>query len=90
MLISSYRIYREKFPHWIVVTGFDDKYIYVHDPYIDYESNKTLTESANMPILKKDFERMAQYGKAGQKAVLILKKPEKGIREVIHKGKIVA
>ncbi|KPK11155.1 MAG: ribosomal-protein-alanine acetyltransferase, partial [Acidithiobacillales bacterium SG8_45] len=27
VLISSYRIYREKFPHWVVVTGFDDKYI---------------------------------------------------------------
>jgi hypothetical protein len=26
-----------------------------------------------MPILKTDFERMARYGKAGQKAVLIIK-----------------
>jgi hypothetical protein len=27
-----------------------------------------------MPILKKDFEHMAKYGKAGQQAVLIIKK----------------
>jgi len=74
VLISSYRIYREKFPHWVVVTGFDEKYIYVHDPYVDHEAGKTATDCINMPILKKDFERMARYGKAGQQAVLILKR----------------
>jgi ribosomal protein S18 acetylase RimI-like enzyme len=74
VLISSYRIYREKFPHWVVVTGFDDRFIYVHDSYVDADDEKTETDCINMPILKKDFERMSQYGKSGQKAVLILNK----------------
>ncbi|MCF6148827.1 MAG: GNAT family N-acetyltransferase [Candidatus Kuenenia sp.] len=74
VLISSYRIYHEKFPHWVVVTGFDEKYIYVHDPFVDVEVFKTETDCINMPILKKDFERMAKYGKSGQKSVIILKK----------------
>jgi ribosomal protein S18 acetylase RimI-like enzyme/predicted peroxiredoxin len=74
VLISSYRIYHEKFPHWVVVTGFDEKYIYVHDPFVDYDAQKSPTDCINMPILKKDFEHMAKYGKAGQKAVLIIKK----------------
>jgi ribosomal protein S18 acetylase RimI-like enzyme len=78
VLISSYRIYREKFPHWVVVTGFDEKYIYVHDPYVDHEAGKSATDCINMPILKKDFERMARYGKAGQEAVLILKRRDRG------------
>ena len=73
VLISSYRIYQEKFPHWVVVTGFDERYIYVHDPLVDYEVGKTATDCINMPILQKDFQRMARYGKAGQKAVLVLK-----------------
>ena len=38
VLISSYRIYREKFPHWVVVTGFDERYVYVHDPFVDAEA----------------------------------------------------
>jgi ribosomal-protein-alanine acetyltransferase len=80
VLISSYRIYREKFPHWVVVTGFDEKYIYVHDPYVDYEAGKTATDCINMPILKKDFERMARYGKAGQEAALILKRRSRSAR----------
>ncbi|QSA98518.1 GNAT family N-acetyltransferase/peptidase C39 family protein [Methylococcus sp. EFPC2] len=78
VLISSYRIYQEKFPHWVVVTGYDERYFYVHDPYVDNGAGKTLTDCVNMPILKKDFQRMARYGKTGQKAVLILKrKPSK-------------
>ena len=78
VLISSYRIYHEKWPHWVVVTGFDEKYIYVHDPFVDHETGKSATDSMNMPIAKRDFEIMARYGKAGQKAVLIIKqrKPE--------------
>jgi len=73
VLISSYRIYHEKFPHWVVVTGFDEKYIYVHDPFVDSEAGKTATDCMNMPIAKRDFELMARYGKAGQKAVLIIR-----------------
>ena len=72
VLISSYRIYREKAPHWVVMTGFDVRYIYVHDSFVDFEDGKTETDNINMPILKKDFERMSRYGKAGQKAVVIL------------------
>jgi hypothetical protein len=40
VLISSYRIYGEKFPHWVVVTGFDEHFIYVHDPFVDYENGR--------------------------------------------------
>jgi ribosomal protein S18 acetylase RimI-like enzyme/predicted double-glycine peptidase len=73
VLISSYRIYREKFPHWVVVTGFDERYVYVHDPFVDEDAGKTRTDCINMPILKKDFLRMARYGKAGQRAALVLR-----------------
>lgn len=72
VLISSYRIYKEKFPHWVVVTGFSDRYIYVHDPFVDYENGKTETDCMNMPILQRDFERMARYGKSGQRAVIVV------------------
>lgn len=73
VLISSYRIYHEKWPHWVVVTGFDEKFIYVHDPFVDIETGKSATDCMNMPIAKKDFELMARYGKAGQRAVIIIK-----------------
>lgn len=74
VLISSYRIYGERFPHWLVVTGFDDRYIYSHDPFVDYDQGETVADSINMPILHHEFQRMARYGRAGQKAVLIVRR----------------
>lgn len=72
VLISSYRLYREKFPHWVVVTGFDERYVYVNEPYVAYSSDKTITDCINIPILREDFDRMTRYGKSGQEAVLVL------------------
>ncbi|MEJ2060480.1 MAG: GNAT family N-acetyltransferase/peptidase C39 family protein [Gammaproteobacteria bacterium] len=78
VLISSYRIYGEKFPHWVVVNGFDERFIYVHDPFIDYEKGETPLDSINMPILQKEFEHMTRYGRAGLKAVLLLTRRNAG------------
>lgn len=74
VLISSYLIYKEKSPHWVVVTGFDDRFIYVHDPFVDYEIGKTRMDCINLPILQADFDRMARYGKSAQRAALIVRR----------------
>lgn len=82
VMISSYRLYAEKFPHWVVVTGFDDHFLYVHDPYVDYADGKTPTDCMNLPILKAEFTGMARYGKSGQRAVIILRRRIPAISEL--------
>ncbi|MCB1887273.1 MAG: peptidase C39 family protein [Rhodocyclaceae bacterium] len=72
VLISSHAIYHERFPHWVVVTGIDDHFITVHDPLVQYEKGEALADSLHMPIPRRQFQRMARYGKAGQKSVLAL------------------
>ena len=72
VLISSYRIYAEKFPHWVVVTGFDKHFVYVHDPYVDYDNGETPLDSMNMPIQPAEFRRMNRYGRAGLQAVVLI------------------
>ncbi|HMM45295.1 MAG TPA: GNAT family N-acetyltransferase/peptidase C39 family protein [Candidatus Macondimonas sp.] len=74
VMISSYRLYGEKFPHWVVVTGFDEHFLYVHDPYVDYKAGKTPTDCVNLPILKAEFTGMARYGRSGQRAVIIVRR----------------
>ncbi len=74
VLISSWRIYREKFPHWVVVTGFDDKFIYVHDPFVDDEKEKSESDCVSMPIRQDEFARMARYGKSGLRTAVIVSK----------------
>jgi predicted GNAT family N-acyltransferase len=76
IFISSYRIYGERFPHWVVVVGFDDHFVYVHDPYVDYDNEETPTDSISMPILHWEFGRMARYGRAGLTAVLMIYRRE--------------
>lgn len=72
VLISSVRIYNERFPHWVTVTGFDADFIYVHDPLVDVEEGERAVDSINMPIPRRDFERMARYGRAGLQAAVIV------------------
>lgn len=78
VLISSYRIYRERFPHWVVVTGYDPHYLYMHDPYID--EGETVADCINMPVSRSEFQRMAHYGRSGLKAVVLIH-PD---REAVH------
>jgi predicted double-glycine peptidase len=78
VLISSYRIYEEKFPHWVVVTGFDEHFVYVHDPYVDYENGETTLDSIDMPVPQREFSRMARYGRAGLQAVVLVSLPPVG------------
>jgi ribosomal protein S18 acetylase RimI-like enzyme len=74
VLISTYRLDRRKQPHWVVVTGLDAEFIYVHDPYIDPSGERTSTDHAHIPIRRDEFERMARYGKAQLKAALLVSK----------------
>lgn len=72
VLISSYRIYGEKMPHWVVVSGFDPHFVYVNDPYVDREEGETPTDSINIAIPRREFTRMARYGRAGLQAVVLI------------------
>jgi hypothetical protein len=72
VLISSYRFDREKQPHWVVVTGFDEKYVYLHDPNVDTDLDKTATDCMQLPVLQSDFAKMARYGRSQQKAALVI------------------
>ncbi|MBK8175675.1 MAG: GNAT family N-acetyltransferase/peptidase C39 family protein [Rhodospirillales bacterium] len=74
VLISSYRFDRAKQPHWVVVTGFDETYVYLHDPNVDEDLDKTPTDCMQIPVLQSDFSKMARYGKTQQQAALVIGK----------------
>jgi ribosomal protein S18 acetylase RimI-like enzyme len=80
VLISSYRMYQEKFPHWVVVTGADESFFYIHDPFVDEEKGKTATDCVDIPVTRAEFERMARYGKAAQQAAVIVGRRRHGNR----------
>ncbi len=94
VLISSYRISREKQPHWVVVTGFDDRYVYVHDPHVAEHLDKTETDCMQIPVRQSLFVQMARYGKAQHHAALFVGKgplgKEKTMRDLERRDALAA
>ena len=72
VLISSYRLYREKVPHWVLVSGVDDRFVYIMDPFVEDDLGRSETDSINMPIGRAEFERMSRYGRSAERAVVIV------------------
>jgi len=85
VLISSYRLYREKFPHWVVISGIDERYVYMTDPFVDDDADKSEMDCVNMPVPRDEFDRMARYGKSGQRAVVIISRGRKRRRSTRSK-----
>lgn len=75
-LISSYRFDKEKAPHWVVITGFDGSFIYIHDPFVDVKEEKSPTDCMHMPIAERDFIAMSRFGQKRLRSSLILRKRE--------------
>jgi len=71
VMISQYRIYGDKEPHWIIVSGCDQRFIYAHDPYIS-DAYVSTTDRVSIPILRREFELMARYGRSKLQAAVIL------------------
>lgn len=78
VLISSYRLSRSKAPHWVVLSGMDEHFFYVHDPEIEWEKDKTSTDNIHVPIPRRDFLRMAQFGRQQLQAMVLVRRKQAG------------
>jgi len=72
VLISSWRIYGDKVPHWVVVTGYDERFIFIHDPFKDPREVRRAAEGCNVPVAREEFDRMARYGRTRLRAAVII------------------
>ncbi|PIW28131.1 MAG: ribosomal-protein-alanine acetyltransferase [Rhodospirillales bacterium CG15_BIG_FIL_POST_REV_8_21_14_020_66_15] len=72
VLVSAYRLTGYKAPHWMAITGFDDRFVYVHEPYVDVEEGETETVCFGIPIRLGEFDRMMRYGGSKQFAVVVV------------------
>lgn len=73
VLISAWRIYRQRQLHWVTVTGFDREYVYLHDPYVDEDENQSRTDCVDVPVPRAEFSRMARHRRSGQYAALLVR-----------------
>ncbi len=71
-LISTYRMYRERVPHWIVVYDHDQRYIFAHDPFVDPDEHEVPLGKAGLAIPMDEFESIAAYGRSRLRAAIVV------------------
>jgi len=72
VLISTFRMDRKKAPHWVVMSGFDDDCLYMHDPDPE-EGRQSELDCQFIPIAREDFDRMSCFGKNRLRTAVILR-----------------
>jgi len=72
VLISHYRLRRQKAPHWVVITAVDDEFVYLHDPDVDDTPEETVLDNQYIPIERWVFEGMSRFGQANLRAAVLV------------------
>ncbi len=67
-------MFGKKVPHWVLAIGDDGSHIMLHDPWVEDEADETVADAANIPVPYDIFMSMAQFGKDGLRAAVILGK----------------
>jgi ribosomal protein S18 acetylase RimI-like enzyme len=74
VLVSGYRMFHEKFPHWLLAYAGDQRHVFVNDPYVETAEEETQVSAANMPIPTDEFQRMARFGRGNLRAAIVARK----------------
>lgn len=73
VLLSGYRMFNKKVPHWVLAHADDGSHIVVHDPWVEEHTDESITDASNLPIPYVWFERMARFGKDRLQAAVFIK-----------------
>ncbi len=71
-LISTYRMYRTRVPHWIVAYGHDADYIFAHDPFYDVEQFEAPMDKAALAIPLEEFDVITAFGTDRLRAAILV------------------
>ena len=71
VLISTYAMDRKKAPHWLVMSGFDDDCIYLHDSDPE-DGRQSELDCQFIPIAKEALDKMSCFGKSRLRTAVIV------------------
>jgi hypothetical protein len=74
VLCSTRFIHGDNVPHWIVVTGFKGDQVHVNDPWVALDRGKTGHDMTDIPLTRRDFDRMTCYGGERERAVVLVRR----------------
>jgi len=72
VMLSGYRLYAEKVPHWVIVTGYDADHLYLHDPFIPDGAGRA--DSVHLPLRRDAFEAVSRFGKRRRRSMVLIER----------------
>ncbi|WP_020680239.1 peptidase C39 family protein [Marinobacterium rhizophilum] len=71
-LISTWRLNRNKAPHWVIITAADQRFVYLTDPDHDRDEWQSETDYIDVPVEVNEFLAIAAFGRSRLKSTLAL------------------
>lgn len=75
VLISGWRMYHERAPHWVLVYGHDARAVFMHDPWIDPDEHDAAIAKAHLAVPWPEFDAMTAYGRTRLRAAVLVGPP---------------
>lgn len=76
-LISTWRLNRNKAPHWVFIASADEKFVYINDPDIPDNSWQSQMDYIQVPIGIREFINMACFGQKKLRSLVVLGKKKR-------------
>jgi ribosomal protein S18 acetylase RimI-like enzyme len=73
VLISTWRLNRNKAPHWVWWVGEDEHHAYLNDPDIDEDEDQSAFDNQFMPVPIEAMDAMTRYGKQRFRAAVLVR-----------------
>jgi ribosomal protein S18 acetylase RimI-like enzyme len=73
VLISTWRLNRNKAPHWVWWVGEDEHHAYLNDPDIDEDEDQSAIDNQYMPVPLDAMDAMTRYGKQRFRAAVLVR-----------------
>ena len=71
VLITTYHFYKSRAPHWVIVTAYDDGFVYIHDPDQEWDHD-TVISRMHVPIAEDQFMKISRWGKSKSAATVVI------------------
>lgn len=74
VLISTWRLNRNKAPHWVWLVEMDDNHAYLNDPDTDEEYDRRDLDNRFMPVRLDELDAMTRYGSQRYRATVMVRR----------------
>lgn len=71
VLITTYHFDNNRVPHWVVVTAYDESFVYIHDPDEEGDYSGVISRM-HIPIPEDQFLKISRWGKDRLSATVVI------------------